>query len=42
MTRPATNPWKPLAIVLAVLLVLVVIYLVLVISGAMELGLSLL
>ncbi len=42
MTRPAPNPWKPLAIVLGVLLVLVLIYAALVVSGAMKLGLSLL
>jgi hypothetical protein len=42
VTRPALNPWKPLAIALAVLLVLVLIYAALVVSGVMNLGLSLL
>jgi len=42
VTQRAPNPWKPLAIVLAVLLVLVLIYAALVVSGAMKLGLSLL
>jgi hypothetical protein len=42
VTRPAPNPWKPLAIALAVLLVLVLTYAALVVSGAMNLGLSLL
>jgi hypothetical protein len=42
LTRPAPNPWKPLAVVLAVMLLAVVIYTALVVTGVMELGLSLL
>ena len=42
MTQPAPNPWKPLAIVLGVLLVLVLIYTALVVGGIMKFGLSLL
>jgi hypothetical protein len=42
VTRPALNPWKPLAMVLAVILMLVLIYAALVVSGVMNLGLSLL
>jgi hypothetical protein len=42
VTSPAPNPWKPLAIVLAGLLILVLIYAALVVSGVMKLGLSLL
>jgi hypothetical protein len=38
----APNPWKPLAIALAGLLILVLIYAALVVSGVMKLGLSLL
>jgi len=42
VTRPAPNPWKPLAIALGVMLLAVVIYAALVVTGVMELGLSLL
>jgi hypothetical protein len=42
VTSPTPNPWKPLAIALAGLLILVLIYAALVVSGAMKLGLSLL
>jgi hypothetical protein len=42
VTQPAPNPWKPFAIVLGVLLVLVLIYTALVVGGIMKFGLSLL
>jgi hypothetical protein len=36
------NPWKPIAIILAVMLVTVLIYTALVVTGIMDLALSLL
>jgi hypothetical protein len=42
MTEKSTNPWKPIAIVLAVLLVVVLIAAALVATDIMKLGLSLL
>jgi hypothetical protein len=42
MTQKSATPWKPIAIVLALILGAVLIYTALVVSGAMNLGLSLL
>ncbi|MGB3022490.1 MAG: hypothetical protein WBE08_08545 [Methyloceanibacter sp.] len=42
MTHNAPNPWKPIAIVLALMLAAVLIYTALVVAGVMELGMSLL
>jgi hypothetical protein len=36
------NPWKPIAIILALMLAAVLIYTALVVTGVMKLGLSLL
>ncbi|MGB6949249.1 MAG: hypothetical protein WBD84_08655, partial [Methyloceanibacter sp.] len=42
VTHNAPNPWKPIAIVLALMLAAVLIYTALVVAGVMELGMSLL
>ncbi len=42
MTQRPSNPWKPLAIVLALLLAAVLIAAALVATGVMQLGFSLL
>ena len=42
MTQKPGNPWKPIAIVLAVLLALVLIATALVVTDVMKLGFSLL
>jgi hypothetical protein len=42
VTEQSRNPWKPIAIVLALLLVAAVIAMALVAAGVMQLGFSLL
>lgn len=42
MTKKAENPWKVIAIILALILGAVLIYTALVVTGLMKLGLSLL
>jgi len=42
MTQPPGNPWKPIAIVLALLLVVVLVAAALVLTDVMQLGFSLL
>lgn len=42
MTQKSDTPWKPIAIVLALILGAVLIYAALVVTGLMKLGLSLL
>jgi hypothetical protein len=41
VTEKSPNPWKPIAIVLALLLAALLIYTALVVAGVMKLGLSL-
>ncbi len=41
MTSEPGNPWKAIAIVLALVLIAVLIYTALVVAGVMKLGLSL-
>jgi hypothetical protein len=42
VTQRSPTPWKTIAIVLALMLAVVLIYTALVVTGAMKLGLSLL
>lgn len=42
MTQKSDTPWKPIAIVLALILGAVLIYTALAVTGVMKLGLSLL